>query len=614
MKNFKQYIAALSLLAMASCNPMHDVYVELDKDKLPLNNNINYTLNEADYKLVSAEALKLAKTSQDSALAKSINSKQAFNDTYKPDMFVPALLAQKYPHLGFTSTAMVTYNVTNDISDNVLKLQNLETQILTLADYQVVLGSDSDMDFFTPLYPANANLAKVLKEKYAAITKDTVMHIQYNYIESDPVKDGSVETLSTEDFEDAVLSPSSLPGWVVETPKGPKSWVAKKYDNNLFAEMTAYNANAECESWLISPAFKIEGSNKAFNFDMAIRFYTHGATPGLKVMVSDNYTGNYTQAKWTDVTSEMDLPAMTQEAFTPTKSASLSAFSGKTIHIAFVYNGEVGKTSTYRVDNVRLQENTIAYINPVYVKDVLMELYKGNWSEYKYGTVLSPSDYAKMGATNSFKDQAAANAVLPVFMKETFPYVTTDGTKRTVIYKVGSKTNVSEYTYTAGAFVLNNNIEVKTEQYVRNETKWIFDPSVTFDVNNEDYTVIVNWVKANKNPYMDPKYDNSEYYFGASYKYNNFNHTPAKLIEADERGDKEFAGKEMADVMKTRMIKCFAEVLLPAKYPDATPLNGIDTHYTAKYLVYDGANTYYTMKFILTGKGTFEYVEGPVKQ
>lgn len=613
MKNFKQYIAALSLLAMASCDPMHDVYVELDKDKLPLNGKFDYTLTEADYKSVSAEALKLAKNSQDSAFAKSINTLQAFNDKYTPDMFVPNLLAQKYPHLGFTSTAMVTYNVTTDISENVIKLQNLETQVLTLADYQLVLGENSDMDFFMPVYPAKIELPKLLKEKYAAITNDTVMHIQYNYIESDPIKAGSVETLSTEDFEDAVLSPSTLPGWKVETPAGPKSWVAKKYDNNLFAEMTAYNANAVCESWLISPAFNIEGSNKAFNFDMAIRFYTHGDTPGLRVLISDNYADNYTEATWTDVTSEMDLPAMTQETFTATKSVSLSAYNGKTVHIAFVYNGEVGKTSTYRVDNVRLQENTIAYINPVYVKDVLMEQYKGNWSEYKYGTVLSAADYERMGAKNSFKDQATANAVLPVFMKETFSFVTTEGTERTVVYKVGDKTNVSEYVYTAGAFVLNNNIETKTEQYVHNETQWIFDPSVKLEVSNEDYTTIVEWVKANKNAYMDPKYDNSEYYFGASYKYNNFNHTPAKLIDADNRGDKEFEGKEMADVMKTRMIQCFSEILLPAKYPDATLLNGIDTYYTVKYLVYDGGNTTYTMKFKLVSKGTFEYIEGPDK-
>lgn len=613
MKNFKQYIAALSLLALVSCDPMHDVYVELDKDKLPLNASFEYELTAKDYENISKEALALAKTPQDSALAKSIKSQLAFNNTYKPAMFVPSLLAKLYPHLGFTSKAMVTYNVAEDIPQNILKLQNLTTQVLTLADYQVVMGDKSDMNFFTPLYPADRNLPKVMETKFASITQDSVVHIQYNYITSDPVKEVTNVTLLNKDFEDGVDKSDVISGWENIAETGTKKWLNRVYSGNFYGEMSAYATTAPHKTWLISPDVVIAaGTAPKLGFDVKVRFFTHA---GLKVKISADYSNNPATATWDDVTASMGIPEANQDPFIASTPLSLAQYAGKTINVAFVYEGDgaTGKTTTYQIDNLVISETKTAYINPVYVKDVMMERYNGKWSQYKYGTVLSPSDYTTMGATNSFKDQASAYSALPVFMKDAFKYAK-EGDVRNVTYKVGSATKVSEYVFTNGAFVLNNFIKTKTEQYVHNEKEWIFDPSVNFDVANADYTTIVNWVKANKAAYMDPKYDNSEYYFGASYKYNNFNHTPAKLTASDDAGDKEFAGKDMTEVMKTRMIKCFGEILLPAKYPDATPLNGLDTYYTAKYIVYDGANTYYTMKFKLTGKGKFEYVEGPVKQ
>lgn len=614
MKNYKSYISALAVLTLASCDPMHDVYEELDKDKLPVNNKIEYTLTGDDYTNISKQALAIAENAADSALAKSIASKQAFNETFKAPEFVPALLTKMYPQLGFTSTAQVTYNVTENVSENVLKLEGLVNQPLVLADYQAVMGEGSDMDFFTPLYPAESNLAKAVAAKFADVTENGVYYTQYDYITSDPVKDGAMETLSTDDFEDAVITPSELTNWTVVTTQGEKKWIAKEYSGNKYAEVSAYKATSACESWLISPEYAIEnGKNISFNFDIKIRFYNHGETPGLKVLVSDNYTDNVETATWTDVTASLNLPAKDQDPFVTSDNYDLKAYAGKNIRIAFVYNGDQVKTSTYQIDNLRIQENTISYINPVYTKEVLVERYNGNWSVYKFGTVVSADDYVTMGAKGSFKDQATANVLLPVFMGKTYPYAK-EGDTRTVVYKVGSTQKVDEFVFTNGVFVLNNWIETVTEQYVQDGKKWIFDPSIKFDLSKDDYAIIIKWVQANKAPYMDPKYDNSEYYFGASSHYGNFNQTPVKLIEADERGDNEFAGNDMAKVMEARMKQCFAEVLLPVKYADLNLINGIDTYVTPSYIVYDGANTTYSMKFKLVGKGKFEYVEGPIKK
>lgn len=615
MKNYKSYISALAVLTLASCDPMHDVYEELDKDKLPVNNKIEYTLTSDNYDAISKQALAIAENAADSALAKSIASKQAFNETFAAPEFVPALLTKMYPQLGFTSTAQVTYNVTENVSENVLKLEGLVNQPLVLADYQAVMGEGSDMDFFSPLYPADLNLPKAVAAKFADVTENGVYYTQYDYITSDPVKEVTTVSLVNEGFEEVADKSYDVPGWTNVATEGTYKWQVRSYGGRQYMQFSAFKAEGVTKGWMVSPELVIaNGDNPTFSFDVQVRNNTQ-KHEGLQVLISENFTDNVETATWTDISSELNLPVgETGGAFVKVES-NFAKYAGKTIHIAFLYtgNGTTDATATYQIDDIQLGEEKISYINPVYTKEVLVERYNGSWSVYKFGTVVSADDYVTMGAKGSFKDQATANALLPIFMGKTYVYAK-EGDTRTVVYKVGSAQKVDEYVFTNGAFVLNNWIETVTEQYVQDGKQWIFDPSIKFDLSKDDYAIIIKWVQANKAPYMDPKYDNSEYYFGASSHYGNFNQTPVKLIEADERGDNEFAGNDMAKVMEARMKVCFGEVLLPAKYADLSPLNGIDTYITPSYIVYDGANTTYSMKFKLVGKGQFEYVEGPIKK
>lgn len=615
MKKFKYSLIALAALSMASCDPMEDVYNELDADKLPLNNSVTYSLISEDYKALSAKALEIADTKEDSVMARNILKQQAFNDTFTPSQLVPGLIASKYYHLGFTSKAMVTYNVTTDVSKNVIKLEGLEAQPLTNEDYQIVMGTGSDVNFFSPNKPADPKLLDIMASKYANINNDTVMHIQYANSATEPSKDVTEVSYISQDLEAYADYDTEISGWNNDATEGEKLWQVRSYSGNKYLQFSAFNAPGATVAWFISPATTIaEGSAPKFGFDLKIRNNTQNHE-ALSVMISTDYTGDINAAKWENISAELNLPVgETNDAFVKIENIDFSRYAGQKINIAFVYNGNgtTNQTATYQLDNFRLSERKEAYINPLSIVDVLVEKYKGKWAFYKFGHVVSADEYKQMGANTSFKDQATADAMLPILLKQVYTFIK-EGDTRTIVYKVSSNTFVDEYTYTNGLFVKNNWIEEKTEQYVRNEKEWIFDPSISFTVDNADYTTIVKWVKDNKPAYMDPSYDNSEYYFGASYKYNNFNHTPVKLTDADNRGDKEFEGKDMAVVMKERMSKCFAEVLLPAKYADATPLNGIDTYYTVSYLVYDGANTNFSMKFKLTGKGQFEYVEGPTQ-
>lgn len=612
MKKFKYSVVALAALSLTACDPMKDVYAELDADKLPINASIEYKLTTADYKTLSAKALTLAGNKEDSVMAKEIEKKQAFNETFAPADLVPGLIASKYPHLGFTSKAMVTYNITQNVSENVTKLSGLEVKPFVLADYQVAFGETSDVNFFTPTFPAEKYLSDVLADKFADINKDTVMHIQYAYSNSEPQKKVTEVKYIFEELDSYEDKSFDITGWENIAKEGTNRWQVRTYSGNKYLQFSAYQAPGATEAWFVSPSTEIaEGSAPKFGFDLKIRNNTQNHE-ALSVLVSENYNKDIDAATWVNITAELNLPVgETNDAFVKIENIDFSRFAGKTIRIAFVYNGNgtTDQTATYQLDNFRLSERKEAYINPLTIKDELVARSNGKWSSYKYGYVVSAYEYNQMVSANSFKDQATANALLPILLKEVYKFAD-KGDIRTVVYKVGSTTMVDEYTFTSNnEFVVNNWIEAKTEQYVRNEKEWIFDPSVSFNLTNDDYKIIVAWVTENKKPYLDPKYSDSEYYFGASSKYNNFNHTPSKLTEADERGDNEFEGKDLNKVMDARMIKCFAEVLLPAKYADAVMLNGIDTYYTATYIVYNGANSTISMKFKLVGKGKFEYIE-----
>ncbi|HRI00556.1 MAG TPA: DUF5689 domain-containing protein [Saprospiraceae bacterium] len=144
-----------------------------------------------------------------------------------------------------------------------------------------------------------------------------------------------------------------LSGWKNEAVKGTRTWLAKVFSGNVYAQATAFNDQAtEMETWLITP--KINGkSAKTFNFESAKAFYKHD---GLKVMISTNFDGsNITAASWVPLTVKLAGQADADHAFVPSGDVDLSSFTTD-YYIAFVYTGDKAtNTTSYRVDNIRLK-------------------------------------------------------------------------------------------------------------------------------------------------------------------------------------------------------------------------------------------------------------------
>lgn len=112
-------ILLFALLAFCSCNPMSEVYDALDAAKNPIAKEFDYKMVETDYKIVTDEALKTAKTLSDSTNAKKISDKKNFTEELSVKKYAPAFLSVKFPALGKKSSVKLTYKFYDAVAKKV---------------------------------------------------------------------------------------------------------------------------------------------------------------------------------------------------------------------------------------------------------------------------------------------------------------------------------------------------------------------------------------------------------------------------------------------------------------------------------------------------------------
>ncbi|MCF8359699.1 MAG: T9SS type A sorting domain-containing protein [Prolixibacteraceae bacterium] len=141
--------------------------------------------------------------------------------------------------------------------------------------------------------------------------------------------------------------------------------------------------------------------------------------------------------------------------------------------------------------------------------------------------------------------------------------------------------------------ILSDHYAYQTRLYVHEETgssnpenNPLFQSSASFTMNKADYRVIVDFVKNHPDlSKLDTNtYDDSEYYFGASAYYSNF----------DIRDGKYYAGfTSWEEAVSTGI----ALALLPEKFPEAT-IDG--TIYEVTFETYSGTSGQETLEFVCT--------------
>lgn len=216
---------------------------------------------------------------------------------------------------------------------------------------------------------------------------------------------------------------------------------------------------------------------------------------------------------------------------------------------------------------------------------------------------VSSADYTEMGFDEMFAKEGNTE-LLPVFLSQNKPYAQ-DGDKMAVTFKYLKskviKRGAAEFTLTDGVWVEYQSTIAKTDQYVKSTAGWVFDPSVLYTMGEEDYQMIVDYVKNNMGiDYLD-SYRTAEFYYGANSHYLEF-------AIADGKFDASFETWQDA-------VKAGVAVYLPLKYPDAlAQVDGVDVNYIITFAGYVSSMVDYTITFKCTKSGPnpeFEYVEGP---
>ncbi len=172
----------------------------------------------------------------------------------------------------------------------------------------------------------NKQATPVLVEFFTEQPKDTILNVDFN---------------------------TSLSPFVPVSIKGDQVWTRAEYNNNGYAYMNGYSGGAvENSDWLISPAISVENAGSlGFSFRTAKNY----SGPDLKVMISDQFNGNYTveginSAIWTDITSGLKFST---GSFTWISSGfyDLSTFKTGKVYIAFVYESTTSGAAAWEVDD-----------------------------------------------------------------------------------------------------------------------------------------------------------------------------------------------------------------------------------------------------------------------
>lgn len=566
----KLYTGILALTMLGACNPMEDVYDELDRLEKPISKELEYTLTDADYATVAKLAYKL-KTNQDSIAGKYIQTNKAFTEAYAVDKYLPGLFSSLYPGLCDGSSVKATYNYWADAPVAAEKV------VLGVADYK---NAGKDIAKYLCLSEQEAE-GRLSGDLVGLKPEDkTLVLVTYRVAEDREGKTENVFDFTMDKYDYQIL--------VNDVKKNHKDYLTDKGDSEFYYGASTYNKNfsADVNKW------KEYNKDVTVDKDLITARIREGVELVLKTKFAQNavegvvYHVRYALYKGNGIPSQM--------AFTCTKSGDKPEFEPV---------DDIEAVKTYEETN--LYEYNARNKNYTKVKTSV-------------GYVLVDEDFQGMDIRdNCFSSSYNSKNYLPQLLAMKLPYAQ-NGAKCLVAYRQdtgkGYTFYIDEYTYTDRVWNAYNPMIEKTDQFIYANGAWMFDPSVRFTMDKNDYQILVNWVAENKHDWLDTKYpDQTEYWFGASSYQKNFDMRISRVTK-DPEGIYKGKSDDEVNAILLEQVKKGIMLLLETKYPDAVAQkNGVDIYYKVTYQIYDGTKKTYTMSFKCIDTGKFEFAEGPIQ-
>lgn len=475
---------AFMAMAIFACEPLEDVYDELDEDKTEgVVTDLTITLSEDDYEL----ALPYAENASDSS---SLSSYYNLTDE-QARKYIPFILSEKFPQLGSGASVSVTYDQYQGSASGVSTYTSATNYVFDADDYSYVNADAGVAGFFNNTYPAENYISDILESNVQDPAEGDLIAVTYKYADKE-YQDIEYESVYSETF-DADLGSD----FTTASVAGTAEWHWGSYSGDGYAYMSAYQNGAN-EDWLISPEYDLTGVEGAtLRVYQAIN-YIGDLEMGsdLAVMISEDFSGDVSTATWTNL--ELDTwPSGTGWTFVESH-VDLSDYEGSTFHIAFYYTSTEDTAPAWEVSTVAIEvgesiETTTYNVFYEYLES------ESSWKEVEEGVYyLSSADYDAMGAPgqyDNFSSSLPADDYIVTFLNVNHPYAQEED-QIIVVYKYYSssagatQTRGNLYTVADGAWTAYSTVAEATLLFALSGSTWEPDNTIKVTLGSADYSWI----------------------------------------------------------------------------------------------------------------------------
>ncbi len=664
MKKYINRLVILSgcALAFAACddNSWND---KLDgfEDSYPTEvQTIDYTLTDVDYKTLSSNSTNKALAGDDKAAAlKAVGTQGYFTDEITAREYIPALLSDpKFPYftLDNGSAMKVTYKTATTMPAKMQDMVNAYKYTVTEADYQTVWESETDYaNAFAPSHTATRSIPAILRTAFPDPSPDDYVIVNYNNAATDPVFNATpdvptfelTELLGTAKAGDEIVvngyvSALCTQGFILTDKAGSiycyrgSSFGSNNFENlkigtqiTLTGSVSARNKGiqfgntatfeAKGEQTVTYPSPKVYSGAEldalAAQTEIGSAIYT--SMTGV-VSVSGNYINLKVDGATTQGSPSYVLDgqkALLSDGAVVIVEGYIYAISGGTKYATLcVTNVKSASSKTSAKAVSRAVEVTSVNENALYTFD------GSSWKVASDAVVLSHADYQAMGQRYDNLSGETPAVLLPIFMKQKYPYAQAEDSKFVVYYYyTGSETVIrcDQYVFDGTAWVANNGIVEETAQFVKTGGKWMYDPNVTInlpagkgiEISTLYYQTCVDWVKNNVEngaAYVS-SYGNNEYYCGTSAYQGNVDLRPT-AAKTQYAGYADMTDDAVVALEKQRFETEVFPAALSILHADAAPVEGLTVLFTINFYYYDGTTKPATIVYEVTAPGTFTFV------
>ncbi len=663
-------ILAGCTLALTACddnswNDKLDGFDTIDTDQST--STVDYTMTQVDYATIAglstAKAYAAAEGTADDL--KAVGTQGYFTDAIDAESYIPFFLAdERFPYFALNngSYARVTYETVAGQPAEVTAAVNAGKYTVTPEDYIAAWESDTNYaEAFAPSCTAAKNIPNILKSAFPDAEAGQYVIVSYNESATDPVFGGSSAEEPAFELSNVLGSITKnqdvdIAGYVAAvSTQGP---VIADASGSVFAYLPTNNSDLQIGDQVV-----FTGSVSSYNYG-----YQLAKDSSPEVVGKQEVT--YPAAKsWTGTEIDAFVADAMASGADPIKPV-FSKFTGKVTvsgnYINIILDGTTVQLSPYGAGSavkaamtdgaeVTLEGYVVAiaskgkYLNTVVTKvgttpivsiasvdaaisravsvastaeNAMYEFDGAKWAAKTGMTVLNHADYQAMGQKYDNLSGTSPKELLPLYLKQTYPYALADDIRYVVYnYYNGSATVVrcAECRYTGSEWTGGfNGSTVVTAQFVKKNNAWVYSPDVEITlpagrgiaISTLYYQTCVDWIAANVpdgSAYVT-SYGNNEYYCGTSAYQGNVD-LRASAAKTQYPGYDSMTDDEVVALEKKRFELEVFPAALAIIHPDAAPTaKGIEPFYTIHFFYYTGTTEPATIIYQVTAPGVFTFI------